>query len=92
MILTYEDFEKALDTLEIVTKASIIDVKYKYQQLSKQYHPDMQDGDNEKFLEINEAYKIVSVYMKNFRFKLDEEEFYEQNPFSKKSGDWFYNF
>ncbi|PHS56920.1 MAG: molecular chaperone DnaJ [Sulfurimonas sp.] len=92
MIYTYEDFEKSLDILEIVSKASIVDVKRKYQILSKKYHPDMQDGNNEKFLEINEAYKVVQLYMKNFRFRLDEDEFYEQNPFSKKSGDWFYNF
>lgn len=92
MVYTYKDFEKALYSLEIVSKASITEIKNKYQKLSKEYHPDMKNGDNEKFLEINEAYKVVSEYMKNFRFKLDEEEFYEQNPFSKKSGDWFYDF
>jgi hypothetical protein len=52
----------------------------------------MPEGDEKRFMEINEAYKVVSAYMQNFRFKLDEEEFYEQNPFSKKSKDWFYNF
>jgi len=92
MTLTYEEFEKALETLEIVSKASILDIKNKYQKLSKQYHPDMLDGDNEKFLEVNEAYKTVSFYMKNFRFQLNEEEFHQQNPHARLSEDWFYSF
>ena len=64
--MQYEEFEKALDTLGIVSRASLTDIKNRYQKLSKNYHPDMQNG--------------------------DDEEFYEQNPFSKKSNDWFYDF
>ena len=90
--MNYEDFEKALETLEIVSKATNVDIKNKYQKLSKEYHPDMPAGNEEKFKKINEAYKIIQKYMKNFRFQLNEEEFYQQNPFSRKSSDWFYNF
>ena len=90
--MQHEEFQKALDILRIVSRATVSDIKNQYQKLSKQYHPDMPDGDEEKFLELNEAYKLVQKYMKDFRFKLDEEEFYEQNPFSKKSNDWFYDF
>ena len=90
--MTYEEFEKALDVLGIVSRASMLDIKNRYQKLSKKYHPDMINGDNEKFRELNEAYKIIQLYIKGFRFKLDKEEFYEQNPFSKKSNDWFYDF
>jgi DnaJ-class molecular chaperone len=90
--MNYKDFEKALESLEIVSKASHSDIKNKYQLLSKRYHPDMPEGNAEKFREINEAYKIVNSYMKHFRFELNEEEFYRQNPFSKNSSDWFYDF
>jgi len=90
--MSFEKFQEAVDTLEISSKITQSELKKKYQKLSKMYHPDMPDGDSEKFKEINEAYKLVSLYMQNFRFKLDEEEFYEQNPFLRKSKDWFYNF
>jgi len=90
--MNYEDFQKALDSLNIVSKLSAQELKIKYQKLSKKYHPDMPSGDEEKFREINEAYKTIQNYIKNYRFKLDEEEFYQQNPLSKKSSDWFYDF
>ena len=90
--MDYKDFQKALGILRIVSKASASDIKKQYQKLSKEYHPDMSGGDDAKFRELNEAYKYVQQYIKNFRFKLDETEFYEQNPFSKKSDDWFYDF
>ncbi len=90
--MSYEDFEIALETLQIVSRTTSVELKNKYQQLSKKYHPDMLDGDEKKFREVNEAYKTVQSYMKNFRFQLNEEEFYQQNPFSKKSSDWFYDF
>jgi len=90
--MTYEDFQKALDSLNIVSRMSVDELKSRYQKLSKLYHPDMPTGDEERFREVNEAYKTILRYIKNFRFKLDEDEFYQQNPFSKKSSDWFYDF
>jgi len=90
--MQYEEFQKALDVLKIVSRASFKDIKNQYQKLSKEYHPDMSGGDAEKFMELNKAYKLIRHYIENFRFKLDEDEFYEQNPFSKKSNDWFYDF
>ncbi len=90
--MNYEEFQEALDILRIVSRASTSDIKRQYQKLSKEYHPDMPNGDNKKFLELNEAYKLIQKYMKNYRYSLDEDEFYKQNPFSKKSNDWFYDF
>lgn len=90
--MNYEKFEKALESLDIVTRTTQSELKEKYLKLSKMYHPDMPKGDAKKFKEINEAYKIVNKYMQNFRFSLDEKEFYQQNPFSRKSKDWFYDF
>ena len=90
--MDYENFQKALDNLGIVSRITYPDLKEKYLKLSKKYHPDMPEGDAEKFKEINEAYKMIQKYMQDFRFQLNEEEFHQQNPFSKKSGDWFYDF
>ena len=89
---SYEDFEKALESLGIVSRFTASDLKNRYIKLSRKYHPDMPDGDDKKFKEINEAYKMIQKYIQNYRFHIDEEEFYQQNPFLKKSSDWFYDF
>jgi len=91
-MITYEEYEKALESLGIVSRYTASDLKNRYLKLSKKYHPDMPDGDDEKFKEINEAYKIIQKYIQDFKFQVDEEEFYQQNPFLKKSSDWFYDF
>jgi len=90
--MNFEDYEKALESLGIVSRYTLLDVKNRYLKLSKKYHPDMPDGDDEKFKEINEAYKLIQTYIQSYRFGVDEDDFYTQNPFSKKSGDWFYDF
>ncbi len=90
--MTYEKLQKALETLDIVTRITQAELKEKYLRLSKMYHPDMPEGDAKKFKEINEAYKLVNSYIQNYRFSFDEDEFYAQNPFSRKQKDWFYNF
>ena len=90
--MTYEKLQNALETLDIVTRITQAELKEKYLRLSKMYHPDMPEGDAKKFKEINEAYKLVNGYIQNYRFSFDEDEFYAQNPFSRKSKDWFYNF
>jgi DnaJ-class molecular chaperone len=90
--MTYDKLQEALETLDIVTRITRAELKDKYLKLSKIYHPDMPDGDDKKFKEINEAYKLLNTYMDNFRFSFNEDEFYAQNPFSKKSKDWFYNY
>ena len=90
--MSFKDFEKALETLNIVTRMTHVDLKTQYQRMSKKHHPDMPEGSDEKFKEINEAYKLILEYMKNYRFSLDEDEFYKQNPFSKRPDDWFKSF
>ena len=90
--MTYEKLQKALEVLDIVTRITQAELKEKYLKLSKIYHPDMPQGDAKKFKEINEAYKLLNSYIQNYRFSFDEDEFYAQNPFSRQSKDWFYNF
>ncbi|MEA1891531.1 MAG: DnaJ domain-containing protein [Campylobacterota bacterium] len=91
-MISYKDFEKSLESLGIVSKFTLSDLKSNYLQLSKKHHPDMADGDALKFKEINEAYKLIQKYTQNYRFGVDEKDFYQQNPFAKKPKDWFYDF
>lgn len=90
--MRFEEFQKALDSLNIVTRMTQSELKNQYLRLSKKYHPDMPDGSEEKFKEISDAYKIVQNYMKSYRFSLDEDEFLSQNPFSNRPEDWFKSF
>ncbi len=89
--MKYKEFEKAVDVLGLITKTSKSKVKQRYKELSKKYHPDVSDENEEKFQEINKSYKIIIKYMDNFRFDLTKNEFREQYPFSDKTkGDWLY--
>ena len=82
--VTYEDFEKAVESLGLISLTSKEGVRDQYLKLSKKFHPDMEDGDKEKFQEINTAYEILSTYMNNYRFMLDKSEFARQFPFAIK--------
>ncbi|AOO65349.1 DnaJ domain-containing protein [Sulfurospirillum halorespirans] len=84
--LEYSDFEKALTTLGVVAKTDRKTLHKLYLSLSKEFHPDAQNGDTAKFQEINDAYQLIKAYMENYRFDFDEAEFKKQYPFSKS--DW----
>lgn len=87
--VTYKEFEEAVDILGLIGLETKEKVKKRYLKVSKKYHPDMPNGDTEKFQEINKAYKIVNYYMDNFRFRFTKEEFQNQYPFSiYEDVDW----
>ena len=50
----------------------------------------MPDGSTEKFQEINKAYKIISKYVDNFKYRFSKEEFSNQHPFSMGDMDWLH--
>lgn len=78
--MDYEEFQKAVDTLGILTKLNQKTLKKNYLKLSKRFHPDMEEGSEEKFREINEAYKLLKAYMDNYKFSFEKDEFLEQYP------------
>ena len=49
---------------ELNIDAIVNDVKNQYRKLQKVYHPDNQDVDREKILEINAAYSALKQYLK----------------------------
>jgi len=51
---------KLYDILEIITSASSDDIKKSYKKLALIYHPDKNNGQDEKFKEIQTAYQILS--------------------------------
>lgn len=78
--VSLSEFNKAVESLELLSLTSQEHVRKKYLKLSRKYHPDMEGGSTEKFQEIREAYEILVSYMENFRFVFSEEEFKQQNP------------
>ena len=78
--VSLNEFQDAVESLELLSLTTKEDVRKKYLKLSRQYHPDMEGGSTEKFQEIRQAYEILVEYMDNFRFVFDEEEFKQQNP------------
>ena len=87
--IKYEEFEKAVKLFGLIGVENRDDIKKKYLQLSKQFHPDMPDGDEDKFQEINKSYEILKAYIDNFNFRFTQEEFQDQKPFSKsENGQW----
>jgi len=86
--MKYKKFEEAVESMQFCTKVSYDELKIRYRELSKIYHPDMESGDAKKFDEIAKAYKLLKKYMQNYRFSFDKEEFNEQFPSILNSEDW----
>ena len=86
--MDYSEFEKAVDTLGILTRTSKKDLKKKYLKLSKKYHPDVEGGSEEKFQELKEAYDMLCDYIDNFEFMFEKDEFLQQNPSFTNYKNW----
>ncbi|WP_321314745.1 DnaJ domain-containing protein [Halarcobacter sp.] len=86
--MEYEEFEKAVDFFGILTNTSKKDLKKKYLKLSKKYHPDMPEGSEEKFKELQDNYELLNRYMDSFAYSFDEEEFKTQFPSFTNYKNW----
>ncbi len=86
--MDYEEFEKAVDMLGILTKTSREDVKKKYIKLSKKYHPDMPEGSAEKFKELKRSYDILCAYMDSYCYSFDVSEYKDQFPAFTNYKNW----
>lgn len=74
-----EEIEYALDILSLPKLVSREDVKKQYHFLAKKNHPDL-GGDPQEMEMINNAYKLLTMYMDEFRYTFDEDEISKQFP------------
>ena len=95
--MSFKDYYKLLGLK--TNKVSIDEIKIAYREQAKKYHPDMNIGDSyseEKFKEINEAYKVLSdskarkKYDKSWyiyterKKKIEDREAEEKKTFKEK--------
>ena len=80
--MEYKDYYKILG---VDRNASQEEIKKKYRQLAKQYHPDAHQGDKkaeEKFKEINEAYEVLGDEEKRKKYDALGQGFNFQDGFN----------
>lgn len=72
--------QEALEVLGLPTMVTRKEVKKRYRELARRYHPDRPGGDTEKMAEVQRAYELLETYMEHFRYRFDEEEIARQLP------------
>jgi len=77
--LETNEFQKALEVLELPPFITKDEIKTQYKYLAKKYHPDIYK-DSSKMSEINRAYELLMKYIDNFRYSFDDEEVKKQAP------------
>ena len=78
--MSYDDFDQALRTLGVPPRASLAEVRQRHRALVKRLHPDAGGSDSEAIRALNEAYRLVQEYCRNYHYDFSREEFLEQNP------------
>ncbi|QOP45992.1 J domain-containing protein [Sulfurimonas paralvinellae] len=83
---------KAKSLLGLREKSSIKEIKNRYKDLMKKWHPDKHPNDVDKAtkmsMKINDAYKTILEYCNNYEYPFDEESIREkyQSP-----SEWMQN-
>lgn len=86
--MSYEDFIKAVEMFGIISTMSKKDIKKRYLKLSKKYHPDVEGGSNEKFMELKKAYDTLQEYMENYSYSFEIDDFKKQFPSFTNYKNW----
>jgi len=71
--LSFEEFKKALETLNITGTASLKEVK-------KTYREKVKNAQEQELKELSKAYKIVVDFMESYPFSFSEDEFFRAYP------------
>lgn len=79
---SFDTLMKAKTLLGLHDKATLPEIKLRYKNLMKKWHPDKHTDDakhaTQMSAQINEAYKTVLEYCKNYEYRFDEEFLKEQ--------------
>jgi hypothetical protein len=74
----YEEITKARKILELEEVATLKEIKDKYRELLKEWHPDLskenEDVRREKTIEIIKAYRAIMSYCEGYKFSFSKEE------------------
>ncbi len=75
----------ALEVLELPVMVSFEEIKKRYHELSRKYHPDFNHKED-KMRALNEAYALLKHYIFHYRFSFSDEEIQKQFPESGYGG------
>jgi molecular chaperone DnaJ len=80
--------------LNITKESTKNEIKKSYHKLAKEYHPDKQNGSDEKFKELNEAYNILSDDDKRYNYdnNINFPDLSEFNQYSFNTDEIFKEF
>jgi DnaJ-class molecular chaperone len=74
----YEEITQALRILGLYELATLKDIRHRYKELLKEWHPDLHNENEEicrqKTIEIIDAYRILMDYCENYKFSFSKEE------------------
>ncbi len=78
--ITYEDILWARKVLGLGEEVRWREVREKYRQLVKKYHPDVNPSPDStgKIADINKAFEILETFFDNYRLDLSKEGVYKQ--------------
>lgn len=83
-----DKMKKALVTLELPERASIRQIRKKYKELVKHWHPDKRAGKpeecHENTIRVIEAYKMIMEYCENYGIPFHEPDNETQEEFWKR--------
>jgi DnaJ-class molecular chaperone len=75
-----EEIQSALDRLDLPLLVTKNDIKKRYRQLVKRYHPDVCLESSKTMESINQAYALLMEYIEAFRYTFDADEIARQYP------------
>ena len=78
--IEYRDILEAMDILGLPNMITRDDLKQRYRELAKRYHPDRVDGNSKEMDRIIRAYELLLEYIDGFKFSFDEDEFKKRYP------------
>lgn len=79
--MTYEHLLAALAEFDLPLRASLQEIRERYRQLVRQYHPDSAVSDDpERICRINAAYAVLNDYLSQYPFDFSKQAFFERYP------------